>query len=105
MPPPKNQKELIDSLIETASRNDERIKSILEEQESFVTTHDKFRDDLKEISKECHDIKIKLESLTIKVDKSNNFWEKVFDNFWKLALMVIGGAILYFLNLQSPPSD
>jgi|694.fasta_scaffold00676_22 hypothetical protein len=98
MSPPKNQtQESIDSLVETSSRHDERINNL-------IGNNDSISEEIKALKKELIDLKLSLESYKLKIDNMNGFWEKVFDSAWKLALMVIGATILYFLKLQSPPS-
>lgn len=98
MPPPKNQKQdSLDSIIEMVSRNDEKMKNLIE-------NHTELSNDLLEIRSELNNVKSSLESYKLKLDNLNSFWERIFDSGWKIALMVIGGAILYFLRLQSPPN-
>ena len=98
MSPPKSQsQETIDSIIEMVSRNDEKMKTLIQ-------NHEGVSNDLAQVIKDLSQVKISLESYKLQVNNLNNFWEKVFDSSWKLALMVIGAAILYFLRLQSPPS-
>jgi archaellum component FlaC len=98
MSPPKSQsQETIDSIIEMVSRNDEKMKTLIQ-------NHEGVSNDLAQVIKDLSQVKLSLESYKLQVNNLNNFWEKVFDSSWKLALMVIGAAILYFLRLQSPPS-
>jgi hypothetical protein len=79
------------------SRNDEKMKTLIQ-------NHEGVSNDLAQVIKDLSQVKLSLESYKLQVNNLNNFWEKVFDSSWKLALMVIGAAILYFLRLQSPPS-
>jgi hypothetical protein len=98
MSPPKSQsQETIDSIIEMVSRNDEKMKTLIQ-------NHEGVSNDLAQVIKDLSQVKLSLESYKLQVNNLNNFWEKVFDSSWKLALMVIGAAILYFLRLQTPPS-
>jgi hypothetical protein len=98
MSPPKSQsQETIDSIIEMVSRNDEKMKTL-------IKNHEGISNDISQVIKDLSQVKLSLESYKLQVNNLNNFWEKVFDSSWKLALMVIGAAILYFLRLQTPPS-
>ena len=98
MTPPKSQKqETLDNIIEMVSRNDERIKSLIQSNENFA-------EELTEITNELDQVKLSLESYKLQVDNLNSFWGKIFDGGWKIALMILGAAILYFLRLQSPPN-
>lgn len=98
MSPPKSQsQETIDSIIGIVSRNDEKMKNLIQNYESISN-------DMSQVMKDLSEVKLSLESYKLQVNNLSNFWEKVFDSSWKLALMVIGAAILYFLRLQSPPT-
>ena len=98
MTPPKSQKqETLDNIIEMVSRNDERIKSLIQSNENFA-------EELTEITNELDQVKLSLESYKLQVDNLNSFWGKIFDGGWKISLMILGAAILYFLRLQSPPN-
>ena len=94
----KNQlQDNLDSLLEKVSRHDERIRSLADEKDNIFN-------EIEQIKTEFSNLKLNLESYKLKIDNMNGFWEKIFDSAWKLALMVIGATILYFLKLQSPPS-
>ena len=87
----------IETIIDIVSRNDEKIKFL-------VSKHEELSDDLNEIRSELQNVKTSLEAHRLKIESLNDFWGKIFDSGWKLGLMILGAAILYFLRLQSPPN-
>lgn len=91
------------TLRDLVSRNDERINMLLDKNDELEAQIDQLEADNTELKDELVKTKALLETLTKRVDKIDGLWEKIFDMFWKIALMVIGGAILYYMGLQSPP--
>jgi predicted nuclease with TOPRIM domain len=91
------------ALQEIAARNDERITMLMEHKDDLEAKIEQLQDDNKELKDELQKVKNGLEALIQRVDKIDGIWDKIFDNLWKIILMVIAGAILYYLGLQSPP--
>lgn len=90
MPPSKSDfnAEDLKNLSDLVSRMDERLRILSKKQ--------------KDIEKVIMDLTHKLNNLDIRMGNHDNRWNKIFDYFWKLGLMVIAGYILYMLGLQKP---
>lgn len=86
-----------------ASRNDERIKLLMEKNEELVREKNQMEQELAEFQNQLQTVTQEMASLTARMNKVDGIWDRIFDNFWKIILMIIGGSILYFLGLQSPP--
>jgi predicted nuclease with TOPRIM domain len=86
-----------------ASRNDERIKLLMEKNEEIVRENNQMEKELEEFQNQLQTVTQEMASLTARMNKVDGIWDRIFDNFWKIILMIIGGSILYFLGLQSPP--
>lgn len=99
-PPDNNPPHTLRDLV---SRNDERISMLLDKNDELEAQIDQLESDNTELKDQLVQQKTIVDALTKRVDKIDGLWEKIFDNFWKIVLMIIGGAILYYLGLQSPP--
>lgn len=86
-----------------ASRNDERIKLLMEKNEELVKEKNQIEQELADFQNQLQTVTQEMASLTARMNKVDGIWDRIFDNFWKIILMIIGGSILYFLGLQSPP--
>lgn len=86
-----------------AARNDERIKLLIEKNEELTEENRKMEKEMAEFQNEMQTMTQQVSDLTAKMKKLDGIWERIFDTIWKIALMIIGGTILYFLGLQSPP--
>jgi len=102
MPPSKKPTADVSDMV---TRHDERITTILKSMEEKSTQQRSMADDILDLKHEIKDIKHTLETMDKKLQAVDGIWGKIFDNAWKIALMIIGSAILYFLNLQAPPID
>lgn len=51
-----------------------------------------------------HTMQIKIETMWLRLGVNDSRWYTIFDGFYKLALMMIAGYILYKLGWQSPPN-
>lgn len=77
-----------------ASRNDERIKIINENQDSI-------KQSVNSLEEKLQKLEIKLENTSFRLGNHDARWSNIIDLIWKMALMVIAGYILYALGLQS----
>lgn len=102
MPPAKKTTTDVSDMV---TRHDERITTIMRSLENHIEKNDNIDKDIIDLKNEIKDIKHTLDVMQRKLEAVDGIWVKIFDNVWKIALMVIGGAILYYLNLQSPPID
>lgn len=100
MPPSRND-DILRSLQEMAARADEKIKAILEKHEEFHKSDEKIDEKTENLKKELIDLKMTVNALTEKLKFVGGFWEKIFDDAWKLILTIIGGVILWLLGFQS----
>jgi len=102
--PDNHEIDVLHRLRDIASRNDERIKLLIERNEELSTDYDKVKNDLTDIQNTIIEIHQEIKSVKTRLDKIDGIWDKIFDSAWKIILMIIGGAILYYLGLQSPPT-
>lgn len=86
-----------------ASRNDERIKLLIEKNEELTEENRKMEKEMGDFQNEMQSLTQQVSDLTVRMNKLDGIWDRIFDNFWKIVLMIIGGSILYYLGLQSPP--
>jgi len=102
MPPAKKTTSDVSDIV---TRHDERITTIVKSLENHTEKNESIDKDILIINNEIKDIKHSLDVMQKKLEAVDGIWGRIFDSLWKIALMVIGGTILYFLNLQSPPND
>lgn len=67
--------------------------------------------DISDLEKDMHEFKerlrtfeLKIESIATKTLQHETRWSQIFDLIFKIALMLIGGFLLYKLGLSSPPN-
>ena len=102
MPPSKKpDDDILRSLQETAIRLDEKIKAILDKHDLFAKSDEKLDEKTEKLKNELQELRTTLNNLSDKLKFVGGIWEKIFDDAWKLALTVIGAAILYILGFQS----
>ena len=103
---PINENEIdgLHRLRDMVSRNDERIKSLIDSHDELTNDCDKINNDLVEMQSSITEINQEIKNIKTRLDKIDGIWDRIFDSAWKIVLMVIGGAILYYLGLQSPPN-
>lgn len=63
------------------------------------------RQERADLRSKVHILEMKLENVNMRLGGHDNRWSKIFDAFWKVALMLIAGYILYKLGIQAPPLD
>lgn len=102
MPPSKKPSSDVSDMV---TRHDERITTILKAMEEKSSQNKSMADDILDLKNEIKDIKHTLAVMDKKLQAVDGIWGKIFDNVWKIALMIIGATILYMLNLQAPPID
>jgi hypothetical protein len=102
MPPAKKTTSDVSDIV---TRHDERIATIISSLENHTEKNESIDKDILDLKNEIKDIKHSLDVMQKKLEAVDGIWGRIFDSLWKIALMIIGGAILYFLNLQSPPID
>jgi len=86
--------ELLREISNTVLRNDERLKSVLSEQENL-------KKQLLSLEERLQKSELKVESMAARIGGHDEKWKFIVDLVWKVALMIIAGYILYALGLQS----
>lgn len=76
------------------SRNDERLKVV-------VTEQDNIKKSLGSLEDKTQKLEIKIESTTMRLGSHDAKWSTIMDLVWKFALMIIAGYLLYALGLQA----
>lgn len=119
--------ERVKMLIERQNELDERVEKLIDMHQAAVSRlaiieskeYPSLKEDLTRIkeniitvsllSKEVESLQDKVQSLEMKAEmismkmgSHDNRWLLVFDTFWKFALMLVAGYILYKLGLQAP---
>lgn len=84
----------INNISDTVLRNDERLKIVINEQDSI-------KKGFASLEEKNHKLEIKVESTTMRLGTHDAKWKAIMDLIWKFALMIIAGYILYALGLQS----
>lgn len=102
MPPSKKPNADVSEMV---TRHDERITTILKSMEEKSMQNRSMADDIVDLKNQVADIKHTLAVMDKKLQSIDGVWARIFDYVWKLALAIIGGFILYMLNLQSPPLE
>jgi len=87
-------------MFDNVSRHDERIKNLIDENKSINDKHDKIDKKFSKIEETLNNLGNKVQKALDKVDSLDSLGQKLFDGFWKTALLVIGAYILYLLNLN-----
>ena len=102
--PDDHEMDSLHKLRDMVSRNDERIKLLIEKNDELTTDFDKINNELNDLQSSISEIQQEIKVIKNRLDKIDGIWDRIFDSAWKIVLMVIGGAILYYLGLQSPPN-
>jgi len=86
--------ELLRDMSNMVLRNDERLKSVLSEQEDL-------KKQLISLEGRVQKAELKVESAAARIGGHDEKWKFIIDLVWKVVLMVIAGYILYALGLQA----
>lgn len=89
-----------DDVLETVVRNDERLKLILETHRRLEKRDESLDKRIDKLSEDMQRLKTVVKELSERASVSDSRWGKVFDSAWKLGLTVLGGVILYMLNIK-----
>lgn len=120
-------------VLDLTSRTDERVKMLIEKQNELeirinrllennqisdthmreeindlsekiaIMENRDFAEEISEVQDNIHNIEIKIQNLNNRLGIHDKSWDKIFDAFWKICLIVIAGFILYKLGIQQPP--
>jgi len=86
--------ESLKDVTDLVSRNDEKLKSVISEQ-------DRIKKSIDNMENKTHDLQLKVESANTRIGSHDAKWTLIVDMLWKLVLMIMAGYILYALGLQA----
>ena len=86
--------EILKELSDTVLRNDERLKSLISEQENF-------KKHLLSLEERAQKTEVNIGSFSARIGGHDEKWKFIIDLIWKIVIMIISGYILYALGLQA----
>lgn len=114
--------ESIKSVFDLTSRVDERVKMLMVRQDNLDEQMEKiaelvqpfthriaaleskdFEEELKLMRQRLQVLEIKIETINIKTLQQESRWAQIIDVIFKLAVMLVGGFLLFKLGWQAPP--
>lgn len=89
-----------DDLRDLVTRSDERIRSLSSVQSDMARRLEGAESRIDDLESETQALGQKLEGILDKMKKSEGWWERAFDETWKIVLTILAAVILYMLNIK-----
>jgi hypothetical protein len=82
------------------TRNDERVKAISCNQSDMARRLEGDESRIDDLESETQKLRQDMDGIVEKMQKSEGWWNRAFDETWKIVLTILAAIILYMLNIK-----